>query len=60
MFALLCLLLGLASGGAVACGGISSMGSGANSGTTPGIYTISVSGSSGATTVTTVVNLIVR
>ena len=45
-------LLFLLAGGAVACGGGGGGGGGGNSGTTPGSYSVTITGTSGSTTVT--------
>lgn len=64
MLALLLLLVPLAGSAILACSGgnfSSTVGNGnANSGTTPGTYTVTVAGTVGATTVTTAVNLTVQ
>jgi Bacterial Ig-like domain (group 3) len=59
-FAMLLLLPALAGGGAIACGGTLNSGSGSNPATTPGSYTIIVSGVAGTTKAATAVNLTVR
>jgi hypothetical protein len=57
MLVLLATLIGI--GGLLACGGSGNAGTG-NSGTTPGTYTITVTGISGSTTATGTVTLIVQ
>ena len=54
------LLLAILLGSAVSCGGDSKGGGGGNTGTTPGTYTITVTGTTGTTTATTVVSLTVN
>jgi hypothetical protein len=63
MLGLLLFLVALAGSGIIACGGNFSLPGGngnGNSGTTPGAYTVTVTGTVGATAVTTVVNLTVQ
>jgi hypothetical protein len=63
MLGLLLILVALAGGGVIACGGsfaLTGRSGNANSGTTPGNYTATVVGTVGTTTVTTAVNITVQ